>query len=142
MISAGRRIGLSSRIRVSRDGLDIACRCPRTRECVLGRQNWPKTRGWPVTGGERPAYILNLAPWRRRAGSRISTGFDFEANLGSEHSHGCLPRSGALFGLNCCGTRSLTNDTTEVPAGSLASSDTSDLNPSTGAVLTDTVVRL
>ena len=48
----------------------------------------------------------------------------------------------ALFGLNCCGTRSPINDTTEVPPGLLAGGDSPDLNPSTGAVLSDTVVRL
>ena len=48
-------------------------------------------------GTTRPTF-LNLAQRRRRAGSRIPTGFDFEANLGSEHSHGCLPRKGVLFG--------------------------------------------
>ena len=89
-------------------------------------------------GTTRPTF-LNLAQRRRRTGSRIPTGFDFEANSGLEHSHGCLPRSGALFGLNCCGTRSPTNNTTEGPTGSLAGQD---LNPSTGVVLTDTVVRL
>ena len=67
--------------------------------------------------GTIPPTFLNLAQRRRRAGSRIPTGFDSEANSGSEHSHGCLPLRGALFGLNCFGTRSPTNDTTEVPAG-------------------------
>ena len=90
-------------------------------------------------GATQPTF-LNLAQRRRRAASQIPTGFDLEAESGSEHSHGSLPRSGVLFGLNCCGTRSPINDTTEVPPGSLAGGDSPDLNPST-TVLTDTVVR-
>ena len=92
-------------------------------------------------GATRPTF-LNFTQRRRRAGSQIPTGFNFEAEPGSEHSHGCLPRGGALFGLNCCGTRSLINDTTGVPTGSLAGGDSPDLHPSTEAVLTDTVMRL
>ena len=52
-----------------------------------------------MRGATRPTF-LNLAQWRRRVGSQIPTGFNFEADSGSEHSHGCLPRGGYLFGLN------------------------------------------
>ena len=39
-------------------------------------------------GATQPAFLNR----RRRAGSQIPTGFNFEAQSGVEHSHACLPR--------------------------------------------------
>ena len=69
------------------------------RQCML----------WPPT--------LHPTRWKRRAGGRITTDFNLEADLAPEGTQGGTPRKRALFGRTCGGNGSPTVDLTEAQAG-------------------------
>ena len=51
---------------------------------------------------------LHPARWKRRAGGRMTTDFDLEADLASEGTQRGTPRKRALFGRGCSGNESPT----------------------------------
>ena len=67
--------------------------------------------------------IPHPAQRNRRAGSRMITDFDLEADLASEGTQRGTPRKMALFGLGCCGSESPIDDVEEAQAGLSADND-------------------
>ena len=86
--------------------------------------------------------IPHPAQRKRRAGSRMTTDFDLEADLASEGTQRGTPRKRALFGVGCCGSESPIDDATEVQAGLSADNDIPEWTHSSGVGLADMVARL
>ena len=94
-------------------------------------------------GGD-PSQATFLIPVqrKRRVGGRMHTDSEVEADFALEASHGCLPRRGALFGLSCCGSESMTEEAVEAQEGSPADDGTPEWTRSPGVVRPDSVTRL
>ena len=92
-------------------------------------------------GTLRPT-IPHPAQRKRRAGSRMTTDFDLEADLALEGTQRGTPRKRALLGLGCCGSESPIDDVPEAQAGLSADNDLPEWTHSPGVGLTDTVACL
>ena len=117
----------------------MVCHCPRTREWV-----WDQLRPFIDKVRCRPP-TLRPARRKRRAGGRITTDFNLEADLASEGTQRLpfrqrdTPRKRALFGRVCGGNGSPTVDLTEAQAGRSADDDSPEWAHSSGVGLMDTV---
>ena len=79
---------------------------------------------------------------KRRAGGRITTDFNLEADLASEGTQRGTPHKRALFGRACGGNGSLTVDLTEAQAGRSADDDSPEWAHLPGVGPMDTVACL
>ena len=79
---------------------------------------------------------------KRRAGSRMTTDFDREAEVASQGTQRGIPRNRALFGSGSCGSESPMDDVAETQAGWSAENNFPEWAHSSGVGLADTVARL
>ena len=130
---------------LSSDPFDFSLSLPPDSGIGLRATEWTGEQGATHRKqGTVPPMLSIRLQWKRRVEGWMGTDSDLEADFTLEAPHGGLPRrgGGALFGLSCCGSESMTNEAAEAQEGSPADDGTPEWTRSPGVVLTDSVMHL